>query len=389
MNASAAHTTPAAMQFDLHIAEDDSLVRMFERSCTDFANRPAISNWGTTLTYAEFDRLTRAFAAYLGASGFVKRDRIALMMPNLLQYPIALFGALRAGMAVVNTNPLYTARELAYQLKDSGATCIVVLANFAHVVETVVRDTSVRTVIVTELGDLLHFPKGQVLNVAARRFKKLVPKFNLPDAVPFKTALKLGSRSSFQLPKVSASDLAFLQYTGGTTGVPKGAMLSHANLVANLEQLSEAWKAIIEDGREIMITPLPLYHVFSLTCALLTFARHGGLNVLITNPRDIPAFISELKHWRFTFITGVSTLYNALMQHPRLSQLDFSALKLGVAGGMALQANVASRWQSITGRPMIEGYGLTECSPVVACNVLGAAKLGTVGRVLPGTQISL
>jgi long-chain acyl-CoA synthetase len=362
---------------------------MFERVCARYPDNPAIHNWGTTFTYAELERQTQAFAGYLMASGFKKGDRIALMMPNLLQYPVALFGALRAGLAVVNTNPLYTARELAYQLKDSGATCIVVLANFAHVVETVLSETSVRTVIITELGDLLRFPKGSVVNVAARRFKKLVPKFHLPYAVPFKTALRLGSRAELQPPDVFASDLAFLQYTGGTTGVPKGAMLSHANMVANLEQLSEAWKDIIVEGKEIMITPLPLYHVFSLTCALLTFTRHAGLNVLITNPRDTAGFMSELKHWQFTFITGVTSLYRVLMEHPRFAQLDFSALKLGVAGGMALQRDVADRWQSMTGRPMIEGYGLTECSPVVACNVIGAAKLGTVGLPLPGTDVSL
>jgi long-chain acyl-CoA synthetase len=267
------------------------------------------------------------------------------MMPNVLQYPIALFGALRAGLVVVNANPLYTPRELEHLLRDSGAVSIVVLANFAHVVERVIGKSQLRVVVVTEVGDLLRFPKGAVVNWAARRIKKMVPAFQILGATAFRQALEAGAALPFAPPSVTAHDLALLQYTGGTTGVPKGAMLTHRNLLANLEQISAMWRGIIVDGEEIVITPLPLYHVFSFTCNCLTFFKHGGLNVLITNPRDIPAFIAELARWQYSLISGVSTLYNALLDHPRFARLDFSRLKLGFAGGMALQPGVAARWR--------------------------------------------
>jgi long-chain acyl-CoA synthetase len=344
---------------------------------------------GTTLTYAEVDSRSRDFAAWLSAQGLRPGDRVALMMPNLLQYPIAMFGALRAGLVVVNTNPLYTPRELEHQLRDSGALCIVVLANFAHVVQAVLPKTSVRHVIVTQLGDLLHFPKGAIVNWAARTVKKLVPPYSLPQALAFREVLETGARLPFSPPPISPADLAFLQYTGGTTGVAKGAMLTHRNLVANLEQVSQLWHSTIETGAEVVITPLPLYHIFCLTCNCLTFFKHGCLNVLITNPRDIPAFVAELRRWRFTFISGVNTLYNALLSHPGFERLDFSRLKLGVAGGMALHPEVARRWHAATGRDLIEGYGLTEASPVVACNLPGASRIGTVGVPLPSTEVSI
>jgi long-chain acyl-CoA synthetase len=366
-----------------------SLVDVLQQSCQRFAALPAFHNWGTTLTYADIDQHSREFAAWLLANGLSPGDRIALMLPNVLQYPIAMFGALRAGLVVVNTNPLYTPRELEHQLRDSEAACIVVLANFAHVVQKVLARTSVRTVLVTELGDLLHFPKGPIISWAARHLKRVVPEYRLPGAVQFTDALRAGARLAFAAPAIRGSNLAFLQYTGGTTGVAKGAMLTHSNLVANLEQVSALWRGIIEPGREIVITPLPLYHVFCLTCNCLTFFKHGGLNVLITNPRDVPAFIAELRRWRFTFISGVNTLYNALLLHPGFSRLDFSGLKLGVAGGMAVHPSVAQRWREVTGRELIEGYGLTEASPVVACNVPGASRIGTVGIPLPATEISI
>jgi long-chain acyl-CoA synthetase len=379
---------PQGTPAEISLAAGTTLVDLFRRSCERFAARPAFHNWGTTLSYAEVDARSRDFAAWLTANGMRKGERIALMMPNVLQYPVALFGALRAGLVVVNTNPLYTARELEHQLRDSGATCIVVLANFAHVVEKVIARTSVRSVVVTQLGDLLRFPKGAIVSWAARRVKKLVPAYRIAGAIAFRDVLDGGSRLQFAPPPIEAEDLAFLQYTGGTTGVAKGAMLSHRNVVANLEQISALWGSIIEDGAEVVITPLPLYHIFCLT-ACLTFAKHGGLGVLITNPRDIPAFIAELGHWQFTFISGVNTLYNALLEHPGFARLDFSKLKLGIAGGMALHPSVAERWTRTTGRDLIEGYGLTEASPVVTCNLPNASRIGSVGVPVPSTELSI
>ncbi len=366
-----------------------SLVDLFEQSCERFSDRPAFHNFGTTLTYADIERLSRDFAAYLQSAGFKQRERIALMMPNVLQYPVALFGALRAGLTVVNTNPLYTPRELEHQLKDSGAVGIVVLANFAHVVERVQKNTRLRQIIVSEVGDLLHFPRNIVLSWGARWLKHMVPAYSLPDAISFREALQRGAHASFAAVQIANTDLALLQYTGGTTGVAKGVMLTHRNLVANLEQLSALWRGTIIDGEDIIITPLPLYHVFCFTCNCLLFTKHGGLNVLITNPRDIGGFISELTKWRFTFISGVNTLYQALLAHPGFAKLDFSALKFGVAGGMALHPAVADRWQSVTGRTMIEGYGLSEASPVVACNLAHGNRIGTVGVPVPSTDIAI
>ncbi len=380
---------PPGTPSEIIVDSTATLASLLDQSCERFASLPAFHNWGTTLTYADLERRSRRFAAYLQASHFRKGDRIALMLPNLLQYPVALFGALRAGLIVVNTNPLYTPRELEHQLKDSGASAVVVLANFAHVLQKVVGRTDVRHVIVTQLGDMLHFPKGIAINWAARKLRKLVPPYHLQGAVTFKKALAAGATSDFTPPPIGGSDVAFLQYTGGTTGVAKAAMLSHTNMISNLEQVSAMWRSVIEDGRETIITPLPLYHVFCLTCNCLTFVKHGGLNVLITNPRDIAGLIAELKHWKFSFISGVNTLYRVLLEHPGFRQLDFSKLKLGIAGGMALHHAVADQWNSITHRPLMEGYGLTECSPVVSCNLPEARRVGTVGIPLPSTQISI
>ena len=380
---------PRGTPTEIALDPQATLVDMFDSSCARHGARPAFHNWGTTLTYAELEQRSRAFAAWLTTQGFRKADRIALMLPNVLQYPVAMFGALRAGLVVVNTNPLYTPRELEHQLRDSGAVCIVVLANFAHVVERALANTSVRTVVTTELGDLLHFPKGIAISWIARHLKHLVPDYHIPHAVPFRHALEAGARQTFSPPPISASDLAFLQYTGGTTGIAKGAMLSHSNLMANLEQVSTLWHSYIRDGAEVVITPLPLYHVFCLTCNCLTYFKHGGLNVLITNPRDIPAFIAEMERWPFTVISGVNTLYKTLLEHPRFTHVNFSKLKLSVAGGMALHPDVAERWHKVTGNTLIEGYGLTEASPVVACNLPEASRLGSVGVPLPSTEISI
>jgi long-chain acyl-CoA synthetase len=366
-----------------------SLVALFEESCRRFADRPAYHNLGVTLSFAEVDRLSRQFAAYLGSLGLARGERIALMMPNLLQYPVALFGALRAGLAVVNTNPLYTPRELRHQLQDSGARAIVILENFAHVLADVQPQTKVEHVVITGVGDLAPFPKRAAVNFVVRRIKRMVPPYRLRSSVEFREALAMGARAAQRPVEVGPNDLAFLQYTGGTTGVAKGAMLTHRNMVANLQQVAEFWKALIEPGREVVITPLPLYHVFCLTCNCLVFMHHGGLNVLITNPRDIPGFVRELRKWRFSMITGVNTLYNALLAHPAFAKLDFTHLKLGAAGGMALHPAVAEKWQSVTGRPLVEGYGLTETSPVVCCNPYDAPHIGTTGVPLPSTEVSI
>ncbi len=389
MNKPWLHAYPPGTPDEVDVDSVRSLVQIFDESCRRFSDRPAYHNLGVTLTFGELERLSRDFAAHLLARGLAPGDRVALMMPNVLQYPVAMFGALRAGLTVVNTNPLYTPRELRHQLTDSGARAIVVLENFAHVFEQVRGDTQVSHVITAALGDLAPFPRRVAVNFAVRRLKHLVPRFHLPDALPFRQALIRGARLQFHPPTVKPEDSAFLQYTGGTTGVAKGAILTHRNMVANLLQIGAFWGRLIEPGREIMITPLPLYHVFCLTANCLLFLRHGGLNVLITNPRDIPAFITELGKWRFTMITGVNTLYNALLGHPRFAQLDFSNLKLGVAGGMALHPSVAERWRRITGKALAEGYGLTEASPVVACNPFDAPRVGTIGVPLPSTEISI
>lgn len=380
---------PAGTPADIEPDSVPSLVDMLAESCRQFADRPAFHNLGVTLTYRELDRLSRAFAAQLLGLGLHKGDRVALMMPNILQYPVVLFGVLRAGLTAVNTNPLYTSRELLHQLRDSGACAIVVLENFAHVVAEVRGETALQHVVITAIGDLTPAYKRLPINFVVRRIKHLVPVYHLPDALPFRDALDKGARLVWQPVAVSAGDTAFLQYTGGTTGLAKGAVLTHRNVVANVLQLGAFWQSVFEPGREIMVTPLPLYHVFCLLCNCLLVVRNGGLNVLITNPRDIPAFVSELRRWRFTLITGVNTLYAALLDHPRFARLDFSALKLGAAGGMALHPLVAARWQKVTGRPLVEGYGLTETSPVVACNPLDGARIGTVGLPLPSTDVSI
>jgi long-chain acyl-CoA synthetase len=380
---------PPGVSGEVDVEKFRSLVELFDDSCRRFGDRPAYHNLGVTLTFRELERLSRDFAAHLLAQGLARGDRVALMLPNVLQYPVAMFGALRAGLTVVNTNPLYTPRELRQQLVDSGARAIVVLENFAHVFEQVRPDTQVTHIVTAALGDLAPLPKRVAVNFVVRRLKHLVPHFDLPGAFSFRQALAHGARLHFQPPAIDPEDSAFLQYTGGTTGVAKGAMLTHRNMVANLLQISALWGGLIEPGHEVVITPLPLYHVFCLTCNCLLQLQHGGLNVLITNPRDIPAFISELGKWRFSMITGVNTLFNALLGHPRFAHLDFSNLKLGAAGGMALHPSVAERWQRITGKPLVEGYGLTEASPVVTCNPFAAPQVGTVGVPLPSTEISI
>lgn len=377
--------SPAAIQVD----PGTTLVSLLEASCARFADRPAYHNLGVTLRFTDLDRLSRQLAGYLLDVGLVRGERIALMMPNLLQYPVAMFAALRAGLTVVNTNPLYTPRELRHQLADSGASAIVILENFAHVLDQVIGDTAVRHVVTTAVADMAPLPKRAAVNFFVRRVRRLVPRFHIPQAVRWREALARGAAAPFTPPTVRADDVAFLQYTGGTTGIPKGAVLTHANMVANLAQMRAMWGSLLEPGREVMITPLPLYHVFCLTCNCLLFLDQGGLNVLVTNPRDIAGLVAQLGRWRFSLITGVNTLYAALLAHPRFRRLDFSHLKLGAAGGAALHPRVAQEWRRITGRPLLEGYGLTEASPVVACNPPAGPRIGTVGLALPATEVSV
>lgn len=370
-----------------------SLVDLFHRSVAQYRDRPAYSNLGKILTYADVDRLTKQFAAYLiHDAGLKPGDRIAIMMPNLLQYPIALFGSLRAGLVVVNTNPLYTDRELEHQLKDSGAKAIVILANFAHTLENVMDEVGIKTIITTEIGDLLGFPKALLVNAVVKYVKKMVPTFHLPEAIKFNQALALGKQHTqhFTDAQPQHEDAAFLQYTGGTTGIAKGAVLTHRNMIANMLQ-AEAWTtADLVAGAEIFITALPLYHVFALTANAMFALKMGAKNVLITNPRDLPAFIKDLAHEPFTFITGVNTLYNALLNQPDLQKVDFSRLKIALGGGMAVQKSVAERWKALTGVTLLEAYGLTETSPAVCINPVNLADYnGMIGLPIPSTEISI
>ena len=346
-----------------------SLPDFLEKTFQKFATKPAFHNMGKTLSYAEIDRLSNQFACFLQNDLNLSRgDRVAIMMPNLLQYPIALFGALRAGMIVVNCNPLYTPRELEHQLKDSGSKAIVIVANFAKTLETALPKTDVKHVIVTEIGDLLGFPKKYIVNAVIKHVKKMVPDYNLPKAISFSSALNSGKSTSLSRPVLKSDDIAFLQYTGGTTGVSKGAILTHGNIIANMLQ-AKAWiQFLIRDGEEIIITPLPLYHIFSLTANCLIFNSVGALNVLITNPRDMAGFVKELNKWKFTAITGVNTLFNALIHNEEFKKVDFSQLKVALGGGMAVQRAVAEKWKEITKVPLIEAYGLTETSPAACIN---------------------
>jgi long-chain acyl-CoA synthetase len=379
---------PAGVPAEIDLHAHASLKDILEQSCQRYAGLPAFSNMGATMTYAQLDRMSRAFGAYLqGSVGLSKGDRVAIMMPNLLQYPVAMFGALRAGMTVVNVNPLYTPRELQHQLADSGAKVIVVLENFASVLQQVLDRTPIEHVLTTRIGDLLSFPMSTITNLVVKYVKGMVPDFNIPKAVDLRRALEGGQLAPVE---VTHDDVAFLQYTGGTTGVPKGAVLTHGNMVANLQQTAAWIGQNLKEGGETIITALPLYHVFSLTANLLTFLKIGAHNVLITNPRDIPGFIKELKKVEFTAITGVNTLFNALLNAPGIREVKAGTLKIAVGGGMAVQRAVAERWKEVFGVPLIEGYGLTETSPIVCANLLDAREFsGTIGLPLPSTEVTI
>ncbi|WP_293750960.1 long-chain-fatty-acid--CoA ligase FadD [uncultured Paraglaciecola sp.] len=367
-----------------------SIVDIFEQSIEKYAANISYINMGKSITFAELDTLSRDFAAYLQNSGLKKGDAVAIMMPNLIQYPVALFGILRAGMTVVNVNPLYTARELQHQLSDSNAKAIVIVENFACTLSEVIKNTAVETVLLTSIGDMFSPLKKVVTNFAIKHIKKMVPAFDLPNAKKFLVALKLGHGQPYQRPEITGEDLAFLQYTGGTTGLSKGAMLTHRNIVANLEQTSNILENVIEPGKELVVTALPLYHIFALQGNCLTFVKFGSPNLLITNPRDMPGFVAELAKYPFTVITGVNTLFNGLLNTPGFADLDFSKLKFALGGGAAVQRPVAERWQKTTGFVLLEGYGLTECCPTVTVNPpqLEAYK-GSIGMPVPSTDIKL
>jgi long-chain acyl-CoA synthetase len=377
---------PSEINPKAYTSVDDVLVQ----SCREFPHRPAFRNLGRTLTYSDVDRLARDFAAWLGSLRDVERgSRIALMLPNVLQYPVAFFGALRAGMIVVNVNPLYTARELEHQLTDSGAVAIVVLENFAHVVEKALPRTQIKHVLTTQLGDLLRFPRRTLVNFVVKHQKKLVPRWHIRQAVKFSECLRQGRTAAWKSVPLSGRDIALLQYTGGTTGTAKGAILTHANLVANLLQASGWAETQLRKGEEVVVTALPLYHIFSLLVNFLLFVRLGALNLLVTNPRDMAGFVKLLRKEPFTAFTGVNTLYNGLLNTPGFADLDFRNLKVAVGGGAAIHRAVAERWQSVTGCHLSEGYGLTEASPLVACNPLNSTYSGTIGVPMPSTDISI
>ncbi len=382
---------PEGIPAEINPDEYKSLVDIFEQCCKQYNDLPAFYNLGVTITYHELEVLSRAMAAYFQHGLNLKKgDRIALMMPNILQYPVALFGALRAGLIVVNVNPLYTPPELIHQIKDSGAETIVVLSSFADTVKVAMAETSLKNVIVTNMGDLFPQPKAFLVNFFLKYIKKKVPNVHIPNVIHFKDALAKGKKLNFKHVDVNNQDIAFLQYTGGTTGVAKGAMLTHRNLVANVMQAQAWFSPIFEWKKEIIITALPLYHIFSLTANCMFLMKLGGLNVLITNPRDLPQMISEMSKFKFTVITGVNTLFNGLLKCPKFAELDFSGLKLCLGGGMAVQRAVADKWHHVTGVPILEAYGLTETSPCISINPPELEEYNsTVGMPVSSTDICI
>ncbi|MBN8480226.1 MAG: AMP-binding protein [Xanthomonadales bacterium] len=382
---------PKGVAAEIDLNEFASIANLLETCFDRFRHRPAFSNMGRTLSYGDLDELSRRFASYLvNDLKLAKGDRVAMMMPNVLQYPIAICGALRAGLTVVNTNPMYTARELKHQLDDSGASVLIVLDNFAHVAAGVVGSTQVRQVVTTGLGDLLGFPKAQITNFVVRHVKKMVPEYSIPSAIRFNDTLERGRRAALPKTNVGPEDIAFLQYTGGTTGVAKGAMLTHRNMIANMQQASAWIGGDMREGEEVIVTALPLYHIFALTANCLTFMKIGGHNHLITNPRDMKGFVAELGKVRYTSLTGVNTLFNGLLNTPGFDQLDFSNLRMTLGGGMAVQRAVAERWKKVTGCTLAEAYGLTETSPAVCINPLDLSEYnGSIGLPVPSTEVSV
>jgi long-chain acyl-CoA synthetase len=371
-----------------------SLLDLFEESVGKYPDRIAYSNMGKSLTYSELNAHATAFASYLQLVGLKKGDRIAIQAPNVLQFPVVLFGAIRAGLTVVNTNPLYTPREMLHQFNDSGAKAIFILANFAHHLQAILPQTKIEHVIVSRMGDMLGALKGFLVNFVVKHVKKMVPEYEIPGAVAFNDALKIGAGAVYKRPSLGGDDIAFIQYTGGTTGVSKGAMLSHRNMVANVEGIDVWFQSKMKhakiDGPMLLVAALPLYHVFALAVNGLACLKWGGTNLLITNPRDLPGFIKELKKVRPVIFPGLNTLFNGLMNQPEFKTLDFSQLQISIAGGMALQKVVGERWEQLTGCPLVEGYGLSETSPVLSVNPLdGTHRQGTIGLPFPSTEMRI
>ncbi|MEN5061595.1 long-chain fatty acid--CoA ligase [Luteimonas sp. TWI1416] len=379
---------PAGIPAEIDPNEYPSVPAVLDEAIAKYRDKPAFSNMGKTLTYGELDTYSQQFAAYLlGELKLKKGDRVAVMMPNCLQYPIAIFGILRAGLTVVNTNPMYTARELRHQLVDSGAAAILVMDNFGKTVQDVIADTRIQQVVTTGLGDLLGFPKGAIVNLVVKHVKKMVPDYTIHGAIRFREALARGRKHTLPEVAIAHEDIAFLQYTGGTTGVAKGAMLTHRNMVANMQQAAAWLGTDAKRGEELIVTALPLYHIFALTANCLVFMEFGGHNHLITNPRDMPGFVKELKGIRMTAITGVNTLFNGLLNTPGFDQVDFSRLHLSLGGGMAVQRAVAERWKAVTGTTLVEAYGLTETSPAACINPMTLADYnGSIGLPVPSTE---
>jgi long-chain acyl-CoA synthetase len=381
---------PKGVPAEINVNAYRSIPELIDQNVVKYRDRAAYRCMGKTITFADVDRLSNQFGAWLQSKGLAKGTRVAVMMPNVLQYPVAVFGILRAGYTVVNVNPLYTPRELEHQLKDSGAEAIVILENFATTLEKVLPSVPVKHIVVASLGDMLGV-KGLIVNFVVRNVKKLVPAFNLPGAIRFNSMLSEAAGMTLKKPELGPEDIAFLQYTGGTTGLSKGAVLLHRNIIANMEQVS-AWFAPTRDPNEpmIMVAPLPLYHIYALTCNCLYMLRDGGCCLLIPNPRDIPGFVKELKNNRFTAISGLNTLYNALLNHPEFKDIDFSHMRMSSAGGMAMTKAVADRWKGITNKPILEGYGLTETSPVATTNPADITDFtGTIGLPVPSTTITI
>jgi len=382
---------PKGIPAEINMQEYSSIMQVFDEACQKYPHKKAFTNMGISMTYAELAQKVEAFAGFLQNELKLKKgDRIALQMPNLLQYPVALFASMRSGLTVVNTNPLYTAPEMLHQFKDSEPKAIVIMANFAHHLEKILKDTKIETIVVTELADLFPFPKRLLVNSVVKYIKKMVPAFHLPQAYTFNQAMELGQGKPVQKVACTQSDIAFLQYTGGTTGVSKGAVLTHGNIIANMLQICTWMTPVLKPGEEVCITPLPLYHIFSLTVNCLAFMKYGAENILITNPRDLPALIKDMRNHHFTLMSGVNTLYNGLLNNEEFRKLDFSKLKMSVAGAMALQTSVSLRWKELTKSIIVEGYGLTETSPVASCNPIdGRDKVGTIGLPVPSTNIKL
>lgn len=381
---------PSGVPANIDAEAYPTLVKLFEECFRKYGSKPAFSCLGKELSFKQVDRLSSQFGAYLQSRGLDKGDKIAIMMPNLLQYPIALFGALRAGLVVVNTNPLYTQREMHHQFTDAGVKAIVIAENFASNLEKIIADTPLKVVITTSIGEMLGFPKRPIVNFLVRRVRRMVPAYSLPNAITFRDALQQGRKFKLNQHDGHADEVILLQYTGGTTGVSKGAMLTNRNLVSNMLQIKATMTPFLEDGKEIALCPLPLYHIFAFTVNCLAMMEIGALSILVTNARDLPSVVKALNSYKVTVVTGVNTLFNALVNHPGFDQVDFSSLKVTVGGGMAVQRAVAEAWQRTTGCFLSEGYGMTEASPVVSTNPLdGTGRLGTIGLPLPSTDVRI